>query len=67
MHLRQIANLKADFRKHIMYLATHNRTINTEGRAQRRKPTDQNFMVEHYNQFVMSNYNFIINSTYLFS
>ena len=42
-----IANLKADFPKHIAYLAIHNRTVNTEGKAGRGKPIDQ--MVEHYN------------------
>lgn len=42
-----IAILKADFPKHIAYLATHNRTVNTEGKEGRGKPIDQ--MVEHYN------------------
>ena len=42
-----IANLKADFPKHIAYLAIHNRIVNTERKAGRGKPIDQ--MVEHYN------------------
>ena len=42
-----IANLKADFPKHISYIATHNRTVNTTGRPGRGKPIEQ--MVEHYN------------------
>ena len=31
-----IANLKADFPKHIAYLAIHNRTVNIEGKAGRK-------------------------------
>ena len=41
------ANLKADFPKHISYIATHNRTVNTSGIAGRGKPVDQ--LIEHYN------------------
>lgn len=41
------ANLKADFPKHISYIATHNRTVNTSGVAGRGKPVDQ--LIEHYN------------------
>ena len=43
----QICNLQADFPKHIGYIATHNRTVNTTGRVGHGKPVDQ--MVEHYN------------------
>ncbi len=42
-----IANLKADFPRHIAYIVTHNRTVNTDGRLGHGKPIDQ--MVEHYN------------------
>ena len=42
-----LANLQADFPQHIAYIATHNRTINTDGRPGHGKPLDQ--MVEHYN------------------
>ena len=42
-----IANLKADFPKHISYIATHNRTVNTSGVAGRGKAIDQ--FIEHYN------------------
>ena len=42
-----IANLKADFSKHIIYIATHNRTVNTSGVAGRGKAIDQ--FIEHYN------------------
>ena len=42
-----IANLTADFPKHLSYIATHNRTINTRGKVGHGKPIDQ--MVEHYN------------------
>ena len=42
-----IANLKADFPKHISYIATHNRTVNTSDIAGRGKPIDQ--LIEHYN------------------
>ena len=41
------ANLKADFPKHISYIATHNRTVNISGIAGRGKPIDQ--LIEHYN------------------
>lgn len=39
-------NVHADFPKHISYIAVHNRTVNTTGRAGHAKPIDQ--MVEHY-------------------
>lgn len=42
-----IGNLYADFPKHISYIATHNRTVNTRGKRGHGKPIDQ--MVEHYN------------------
>ena len=42
-----IANLAADFPRHISYIATHNRTVNIEGKPGRGKPVDQ--MIEHYN------------------
>jgi hypothetical protein len=42
-----ICNLWADFPKHISYIATHNRTVNTTGKFGHGKPIDQ--MVEHYN------------------
>ena len=42
-----IANSKVDFPKHISYIATHNRTVNTCGVAGRGKAIDQ--FMEHYN------------------
>ncbi len=42
-----ITNLKADFPRHIAYIVTHNRKVNTDGRLGHGKPIDQ--MVEHYN------------------
>ena len=42
-----IANIKADFPAHIAYIATHNRTVNMEGKEGKGKPTDQ--LIEHYN------------------
>ena len=45
--VRVITNLSADFPRHIAYIATHNRTVNTTGKIGRGKPVDQ--MVEHYN------------------
>ncbi len=41
-----IAHLAADFPKHISYIATHNRTVNTSGKPGRGKPIDQ--LMEHY-------------------
>ena len=41
------ANLLADFPKHISYIVTNNRTVNTHGKIGHGKPIDQ--MVEHYN------------------
>ena len=41
-----IANINADFPKHIAYIATHNRTVNTTGKNGRGKPIDQ--LMEHY-------------------
>lgn len=41
-----IAHLNADFPKHIAYIATHNRTVNTTGKLGRGKPIDQ--LMEHY-------------------
>ena len=45
--VNMIANMMADFPKHVAYLATHNRTINTEGKPGHGKPVDQ--MMEHFN------------------
>ena len=45
--LNLLCNLKATFPRHIAYIATHNRTVNTSGKAGHGKPTDQ--MLEHYN------------------
>ena len=42
-----LGNLYADFPPHISYIAMHNRTVNTTGKAGHGKPIDQ--MVEHYN------------------
>lgn len=44
--VNMIANLTADFPKHIAYLATHNRTVNTAGKKGCGKPVDQ--VMEHY-------------------
>ena len=41
-----IAHIHADFPKHISYIATHNRTVNTTGKVGRGKPIDQ--LMEHY-------------------
>ena len=41
-----IAHVTADFPKHIAYIATHNRTVNTTGKPGRGKPMDQ--LMEHY-------------------
>lgn len=41
-----IAYLEADFPRHIAYIATHNRTVNTTGKPGREKPIDQ--LMEHY-------------------
>ena len=45
--LHLIANLQANFPKHIAYLATHNRTVNISGKPGKGKPVDQ--LIEHYN------------------
>ena len=42
-----IANLTAIYPKHISYIITHNRTVNTRGKAGHGKPIDQH--LEHYN------------------
>lgn len=42
-----LCNLKATMPKHVAYIATHNRTVNTSGIVGRGKPIDQ--MQEHYN------------------
>ena len=41
-----VAHIEADFPKHIAYIATHNRTVNSTGKKGRGKPTDQ--LMEHY-------------------
>lgn len=41
-----ITHIQADFPKHIPYIATHNRTVNTTGKPGRGKPIDQ--LMEHY-------------------
>ena len=45
--VNMLANLCADFPKHILYIVTNNRTVNVEGIPGRGKPIDQ--MMEHYN------------------
>ena len=45
--VNMIANLTADFPKHIAYLVTHNRTVNCVGKRGHGKPVDQ--LMEHYN------------------
>ena len=45
--VNMIANLCADLPKHIAYIATHNRTVNTTGKIGHGKATDHT--VEHYN------------------
>ena len=42
--VRLLANLNADYPRHIAYIITHNRTVNTAGKPE---PLDQ--MIEHYN------------------
>lgn len=42
-----LSNLFAEYPKHISYIATNNRTVNTKGKIGHGKPIDQ--MVEHYN------------------
>ena len=42
-----IINLRADLPKHISYTATHNRTVNMQGKGGRAKLLDQ--LIEHYN------------------
>ena len=42
-----VAKLDADLPRHLSYIATHNRTVNTEGKPGRGKPVDQ--LIEHYN------------------
>ena len=44
--VNMIANLTADFPRHIAYLATHNRTVNTTGKKGCGKAVDQ--LMEHY-------------------
>lgn len=45
--VHHIANLCAELPKHLSFIATHNRTVNMEGKTGRGKPLDQ--MIEHYN------------------
>ena len=42
-----IVNLTARFPRHISYIATHNRTVNMDGKSGHGKPLDQ--VMEHYN------------------
>lgn len=46
-----LTHLCADLPKHLAYIAMHNRTVNTEGKAGRGKPIDQ--MTEHYILYVI--------------
>ena len=41
-----LSNIHANFPRHIAYIATHNRFVNTAGKDGHGKPLD---MVEHYN------------------
>ena len=42
-----LVNITACFPRHIAYIVTHNRTVNTDGKSGHGKPIDQ--MMEHYN------------------
>ena len=42
-----LANINASYPKWLTYIVTHNRTVNTHGKAGHGKPIDQ--MLEHYN------------------
>ena len=42
-----LANINASYPKWLAYIVTHNRTVNTHGKAGHGKPIDQ--MLEHYN------------------
>ena len=42
-----LANIAANFPKHISYIAVHNRTVNVSGKPGQGKPIDQ--LLEHYN------------------
>ena len=44
--VKLITHHEADFPRHIAYIATHNRTVNTTGKSGRGKPVDQ--VMEHY-------------------
>ena len=45
--VHMLASLHADLPRHLAYIATHNRTVNMEGKSGRGKPIDQ--LNEHYN------------------
>ena len=42
-----LANIGANFPKHISYIVVHNRTVNMSGKPEQAKPIDQ--LTEHYN------------------
>ena len=45
--LNLLCNISASFPRHIAYIVTHNRTVNTSGKPSQSTPLDQ--MLEHYN------------------
>ena len=45
--VHMLASLCPDLPRHLAYIATHNRTVNMEGKPGRGKPIDQ--LNEHYN------------------
>ena len=45
--LELLANIYADFPRHISYISVHNKTVNIEGKSGHGKPID--LMMEHYN------------------
>ena len=49
--LTLLCNLASTFPRHIAYIVTHNRTVNTTGKSHNGKPLDQ--MLEHYNLLVV--------------
>ena len=60
-----VANLVADFPKHIAYLATHNRTVNTTGKPGHGKAVDQ--LMEHYVLYVKKSFKFLHTSHIFFT
>ena len=58
--VQMLASLCADLPRHLAYIATHNRTVNMEGKSGRGKPIDQLNDTQHVNFFTKCTLKYVL-------